>query len=371
MKILAMAREDLRLTLRDRSSIFWILLAPFLWVLFFGAAMRTPAPGSARISLGVIREDPSDTAGRFIESLKGENFEVTLAGQEDPQAEGRRPSRTLMIPAGFGDAIGRREKVTLDLRAGESANPEGTFAAQVALHKAAVRLLAGEAFGGFEPGGDAVTVRSSWATGAAGRGIPSGYYQTIPGNLVMFVLLSALTYGSALLAQERSSGVLRRLACSPLGRWKIVAGKLAGRAAVASLQVAVFLFMGLAVFRIDWGASPAGLVALLASFILCAAAIGLLGGALFTSADAASGVGVVLALIMAALGGCWWPAEVMPGWLRTVGHAFPSAWMMDGLHQVISWGGGLRDVLPHCGVLCLFGLAAGTLAARRLRLTPA
>lgn len=360
-----MAREDLRLTLRDRSSIFWILIAPFLWVLFFGAAMRAPAPGTTRISLGVIRQDPSDTAGRFIESLKGENFEVTLA---ELQGGTRRPSRTLTIPAGFGDAIARREKVTLDLRAGESANPEGTFAAQVALHKAAVRLLAGEALGGFEPGQDAVTVRSSFA---AGRTIPSGYYQTIPGNLVMFVLLSTLTYGSALLAQERSSGVLRRLACSPLVRWKIIAGKLAGRAAVASLQVAVFLVMGLAVFRIQWGGSPAGLVALLASFVLCAAAIGLLGGALFTSADAASGVGVVLALIMAALGGCWWPAEVMPGWLRTVGHAFPSAWMMDGLHEVISWGGGLRDVLPHCGVLCLFGLAAGTLAARRLRLTPA
>jgi ABC-type multidrug transport system permease subunit len=273
--------------------------------------------------------------------------------------------RALTMPEGFGEAIARREKVALDLHEGRNANPEGTLAVQVALHKATVRLLAGEALGGLDPADDAVTLRSSWAV--AGR-IPAGHYQTIPGNLVMFVLLSAMTYGTALLAVERRNGTLRRLASSPLSRTEIIAGKLLGRICVACVQGGVFLVIGLTLFRIDWGSSPVGLAALLATFIFCAGAIGLLGGTLFASPEASSGVGVTLTLIMSAFGGCWWPSEVMPAWLRTASYAFPSAWAVNGLHEILSWGGGWNDVLPHCAVLALMGLAAGAIAARRLRL---
>jgi ABC-2 type transport system permease protein len=69
-------------------------------------------------------------------------------------------------------------------------------------------------------------------------------------------------------------------------------------------------------------------------------------------------MGVVFTLLMSAMGGCWWPAEVMPRWLRTAALAFPTSWAMGGLHEVISWGGGLADVAPNIIVLLGFALAA-------------
>jgi len=59
---------------------------------------------------------------------------------------------------------------------------------------------------------------------------------------------------------------------------------------------------------------------LLGLFVLTAAAMGLLSGAIFNSAEAAAGMGIVLVLAMSALGGCWWPSEVVPGWLRLAGY---------------------------------------------------
>lgn len=365
MRILAIAREDLRITLRDKSSIFWIFIAPFLWVYFFGMMSRPSDPARTRISILVVREDPSPLAGRLVELLRAENFDVTAVSPGETRPSGRdAPPRSVTIPAGFSDAVAARRKVVLDLREGKNANPEGTFAAQIALHRVIVRLLADEALGPSDLDHDAVRVKASWA---GGRATPAGLYQSIPGNLVMFVLIATLTYGTALLALERGNGTLRRLAISPLSRGELILGKALGRVAIALVQLGVFIFIGLAVFRIDWGSSPAGLAAVLASYALCAAALSLLAGSIFASPQAGAGIGIVLTLVMSAMGGCWWPSEVMPGWMRAAGHAFPTAWAMDGLHGIISWGGGLRDVLLPCAVLGLYAVAAGALAVRRLR----
>jgi ABC-type multidrug transport system permease subunit len=369
VKVLAIAREDIRLTLRDKSSLFWIFLAPFLWVLFFGFINRAQPPADTRVSLTVVQEDGSAAARRFVELLAAENFTVKVVGSAAEVAAGDdAPARALTIPKDFGEAIGERRKIALSLKTRKNANAEATLAAQASIHKATIRLLAGMAFGDLPPDRDAVVVRSSWG---GGRVTPSGYYQTIPGNLVMFVMLSTMTYGAALLAMERKRGLLRRLASTSVTRPQIILGKLLGRTGVALVQTGVFLVIGLAIFRIDWGNSPLGLGLLLLSWVLAAATFGLLAGALFGSPDSAAGMGVVFTLMMSALGGCWWPAEVMPGWLRTVALAFPTSWAMGGLHEVISWGGGLADVGLNIAVLLAFAIAAGTMAARRLRIVEA
>lgn len=362
-RVAALAREDLRLTLRDRSSIFWIFIAPFLWVFFFGVLNRPPA--KPQIGLTVIQQDDGPIAGRLIESLRAESFDLTVVPPGGRPAGGKEaPPRTLTIPAGFDEAVDQRRKVSLPFAARQGADADATFAAEVALHRAIVRLLGGIALDGFEPAGDAVVVKSEWA---GVRTPPTGYYQTIPGNLVMFVLIATVTYGSALLAAERRNGLLKRISASPATPADLLAGKVLGRVAVALVQVAVFVVMSIALFRIGWGRSPLGLALVALAFVVCAAAIGLLGGTLFRSAEAASGIGIVVVLVMSAMGGCWWPAEVMPRWMQTAAYLFPTGWAMNGLHELLSWDGTLRDVLPHAGALALFAAAAIMLAGWRLR----
>ena len=373
-RVMAMAREDLRLTLRERSSLFWIFIAPFLWVAFFSTFNKPQDPSQTQIGLQVIQHDLTPLADQLVEGIRAENIQVQVvrvaqdgagaAPVASPASDDKKPPRTLEIPAGFGEAIEKRQKIKLPYHQDEDANPQGTFAMTVALHRAIVRLLGAQVLGGFAPADDLVTVSSSWG---GGRAIPAGRYQTIPGNLVMFVLIATITYGSALLAAERQKGILRRLAASPMRRFELVAGKALGRVAVALVQVAVFVILSLTVFRIEWGHSPAGLVLLMICFVCAAAAIGMLGGTLFASPDAASGIGIVVVLAMSALGGCWWPSEVMPAWLRSASYVFPTAWAMNGLHELLSWGGTLRDVTTHCLVLALYAAGAASLAAFRLR----
>lgn len=53
---------------------------------------------------------------------------------------------------------------------------------------------------------------------------------------------------------------------------------------------------------------------------------------------------------MVALGGCWWPLEIVPGFVRSIGYAFPTAWATDALHQLISIGGELADITVELSI---------------------
>ena len=72
-------------------------------------------------------------------------------------------------------------------------------------------------------------------------------------------------------------------------------------------------------------------------------------------------------MVMAAIGGCWWPAEVMPRWMWTAAHAVPTAWAMEGFHALITFGGGLDAVILPALVLFGFGLLSAALGVRYLR----
>jgi ABC-type multidrug transport system permease subunit len=67
---------------------------------------------------------------------------------------------------------------------------------------------------------------------------------------------------------------------------------------------------------------------------------------------------VTLAIFFAALGGCWFPIEVAPGWMQTLSLFLPSGLAMAGFHRLMAYGYGLREILPYLGGLALYSMAA-------------
>lgn len=61
-----------------------------------------------------------------------------------------------------------------------------------------------------------------------------------------------------------------------------------------------------------------------------------------------------------------WPLHVVGETMRTVGHAVPQAWAMDGWIILIFDGGSVSDLGPDLGVLALFAIAVPGTGARVL-----
>ena len=56
-----------------------------------------------------------------------------------------------------------------------------------------------------------------------------------------------------------------------------------------------------------------------------------------------------VAVLLAPLGGCWWPIEVTPPWMQHAALLLPTGWAMDGLHKLISYGAAPASVAPAVG----------------------
>jgi len=202
---------------------------------------------------------------------------------------------------------------------------------------------------------------------AGRKPVPTGFNFSLPGNLVMYVMMNLLIFGGSTLAAERRNGVIKRLSISPITRVGLVGGKIYGLALLGVVQILFFLVVGRLVFHVNLGANLPAVLLVLLVFAWVAGSFGILVGSLLTAHDRVVGVCVLASLLMGALGGCWWPLEVGPPAMKTVALCLPTGWALQALHQVISFGNGFSAVLKPVVVLLGFGAVANLLAARFFR----
>ena len=189
----------------------------------------------------------------------------------------------------------------------------------------------------------------------------------MPGTLVMFTMLILTTAGAIHLAIERNAGLFRRLATTPISRGEIIAGKFVSRMGLALVQIAFAILAGTVLFGMDWGPSvPMVLVVLFAWGAFNAALAMVLGNLARTEAQA-SGIGVLVTLVLAALGGAWWPIEVAPAWMQRLALVLPTGWTMDALHKLTSFAYPAAVAVPHLAGLLAGALLLGWLGVRTFR----
>ncbi len=124
-------------------------------------------------------------------------------------------------------------------------------------------------------------------------------------------------------------------------------------------------------FGVDWG-DTVGAVAIFVLFSLGAAGTGMLMGATFKNDQQAGGVGVMLGIGLAALGGAMVPLTIMKIFspvLWQVAHITPHAWGIEAFEELILRNGTIADILLPLAVLAGFAIVMFALGIWRFRVT--
>lgn len=367
MKTIGLVVTELRVLFRSRTSLVWFFLMPVVFSLFFGMAFSDSGE-KPRVSIVVVNEDNGFLSEKLIGELEAEDFVITRVDPDSAQAKRLEP-RALFIPAGFTGRVTAGEKTALTLRKAGGANAKASRAAEANIFRAIARIVGTlslmelesgdtgsmqlrEAYERAEPAERLVTLEVE----RAGRlkQIPGGFNHTVPGMVVMFVLMCVLIYGIHLLIEEKRSGLLHRIATGPVTTFQILTARITSRAVAGAVQVVFLFVLSAFIFGVYFGSSRPGLMLLMMSYVLCVAGLSLMIGALVDSPEYASGLSVLVSLVMAALGGCWWPLEIVPSPVRELAFVFPTGWAMDGLHQLMAFGYGATAVIPN--ILVLLGM---------------
>jgi ABC-2 type transport system permease protein len=132
------------------------------------------------------------------------------------------------------------------------------------------------------------------------------------------------------------------------------------------VQAALMLGTGRLLFGLTWADWPAFLlvVALVAA---AAAALAVALATVLPAPELGATVAGPVAFVLAMLGGCLWPLEVVGPALARAGHLTPHAWALEALRGVGVGGDSLAQVAPRLVPLIAMTVALVAFGGVRLR----
>ncbi len=377
--ILFVGWQDVRFQLRDGSTLLWLLVMPPIFFFFIGTVtggFTAGISGGLATPITIVAEDPGFLRDQVDLRLSTNDFAPEWVEQLAAGEDGSWPARTLTFNAGMSHRLQANESVSVAFETDADSllrqfdeiriqRAMYTLLADIVVAEATAPPLSSEALAAVN--GAPRVWQLDVSPAGQRREIPRGFDQAVPGMLVMFTLLVLLTSGATMLVQERSQGLLRRIASAPITRTELIAGKWQGRMILAAVQVTVALLFGTFLFSMDWGPNWLAVVVVLVAWAGFCASAGLWLGTVARTEAQASGLGVLTANLLAALGGCWWPIEITPDWMQTLQKMIPTGWTMDALHKLVSFGADPLAVLPNVLILIVAAVVYGALAARRFK----
>jgi ABC-2 type transport system permease protein len=377
--MLFIAWQDVRNQLREGSTLLWLFIMPPVFFYFIGtvtSGFSSGMSGGEATPVTVVAAAPGFLKDQVDLRLRGSDFAPEWVEALEPADEETAPQRTLTFDADLSGKVtaGEPVKAAYDTGANALTREFEEIRIQRSLYTVLADIIVADATAGPLSSDALATVNDAprvWQLDVSAAGqrqeVPTGFQQAVPGILVMFTLLVLLTSSGTMLVQERTQGLLRRLASAPISRAEVLAGKWKGRMVLAAIQVTVALAFGTFLFSMDWGPDIAMVIVVLVAWAGFCASAGLWLGTVASTEAQAGGLGVLAANLLAALGGCWWPIEVTPEWMQALQKAIPTGWTMDALHKLITFQAGAMSVIPNVLLLVAAAIGFGVLAARRFR----
>jgi len=377
--ILFIAWQDVRNQLRQGSTLLWLFVMPPIFFYFIGTVtggFSAGLSGGQATPLTVVAESPGFLRDQIDLRLAANQFEAEWVEAIDLTVAGEVPARILTFDASMSDKVLAEEQVqaSYETSANSLTREFEEIRMQRALYTALADIVIADATTGPLSAEALISLNNAprvWQLDVSPAGqsvvIPSGFQQAVPGILVMFTLFVLLSSSGSLLVQERTQGLLRRLASTPISKAEVIAGKWDGRMVLAAIQISVALMFGTFLFSMDWGPNLGMVMLVLVAWGGFCASAGLWLGTVANTQAQAGGLGVLAANGLAALGGCWWPIEVAPAWMQFVQKLIPTGWTMDALHKLISFQADASSVIPNIAMLLAAAAVFGGLAVRRFR----
>jgi len=401
------AMKDLKLFAAHRGALFFALLFPFFFATMFYFLMQGVGGSDERLELHLVTRETQGMSLQIIEAmvtkdearLKPGDPKIVLDKDYDKAkraVEEKKLAGFLAFPSDFTQGVSLGYGANLELvvnaespvvRAALNGLAQGIAAqagAQQVSARATMGLLTGRETASGNPANIAqviqqilpkMSTRQPTAdeslitfdvrkTGEVEAENPSNF--VIPGYLVMFVFFAA-ALGAEAIVRERQNQTLERLLASSVRREAILGGIFTGTALKGLIQIILFWIVGIFAFKMKLGASPGGVILMSVLMVLTSSAFSIMLATLAKTHRAAIAVGVLTSLILAPLGGCWWPLFITPKWMQFLARFTPHGWATLGFNKLMVFGAGFSAALPNMLALVGFALIFSMIAVWRFR----
>lgn len=403
------AVKDLKIFFQDRASLFFFIVFPFLFIIMFTFLLQGMGGEDNRVVLNLAtREATNGLSQQIIGAMVTTNESLLKPG--DPKiiwdkdynvarqaVENKKLEGFLAFPEDFTKNIMAGTKTKVEIYADAAAaytraalnGIAGAISSQISANRVVINAtisllvrsgaipgdtesiektaqqLMNQAMSGNAPeAGESLLTFKVNNVGDVEAGNPSDF--VIPGYLVMFVFFAGAVSASRIVL-ERQNHTLERLLSSSVKRESILGGIFTGMLITGLIQIVIFWGVGILAFHVDLGLSPLAVIILSVLMVIMSAAFSLMLATLAKTTRSAASLAVLFSLLLAPLGGCWWPSFLYPEWLQNIAKITPHAWANDGFNKLMLFGADFGGALPSMLALLIFTLIFGAIAIWRFR----
>ena len=186
------------------------------------------------------------------------------------------------------------------------------------------------------------------------------------GQMITWVFIPLIGL-SAMFAMERQGGTLRRVLVTPTSKATYIGGTVLGQVLTAVVQMALLIGFGALVLKLNWGRAPGATALVVIASALAAGALGTMLGTFVKTEAQGNGLSIMIGMVMAMMGGCWYPIELFPQVIRSAAQVLPTYWSMQGMLDILTRGQGVQGVLLESGVLLGFALVFFVIGVLRFK----
>ncbi len=158
---------------------------------------------------------------------------------------------------------------------------------------------------------------------------------------------------------------MARLLASPIKPAAVIIGKLGTALVLGLVSMAVLICGTTVLLGATWGALLPVAV-LVVCGVLAAMGIVAMVATLARTATEAESYSAIAAIVLAVLGGAFFPVSFGGPFLNFVSRLTPHRWLLDGFRG-LSFGEGLADIVPNVVALLLFAVVIGGIGMVRAR----
>ena len=333
---------------RDKMAFFFAVIFPLMFLVLFGGIFTNQGASKSEIiqvgAVSILDEAPKDMRAYLAKSL-----DITKSKDQKAAIEKVRKGDADAMISQDGDRLIVRYSQADQVKA---ATVQGTF--QAIVQSANIQVT------GQPP-------RFSLETDQVEDDSLSAIQYYTPG-LMGWAIASGATFGAATnLVVWRRNGLLRRLRLAPIPTRSVVVARIAVSIAIAIVQAAIFLGVGVALFDLKLTGSWPMIIPLLVCGTLAFMAIGLLAGAVAKSEEAAVGIANFVVLPMAFLSGSFFPLDGAPGYVTAISKVLPLKHLNDGMLDTMVRGEGPVAALVPIGILLGFAVVVTAIASKMFR----
>ena len=380
-KIFNIAINLLKITLRDKGALVWLLVMPLIWTVLIGS-MSGPKSSSNTIPVGIINLD-NGTYGSNFESYLAKEKDIVIVIKKDEielvqLVKDTKVSVGLIIPQDFSENLKLNRSVEIKLLKSEKSSSYfieeligevakrmsiDALSANFALEKLSTLVQVPEtskpeiweraykiADAYFEPSPSIAVNYKVLAVEQKEQNLALGMNLSSPGFAAMFVMMGVFFAGAAMVA-ERHQGTLARLLTTPSSKFSIISGEMLGFFILGLVQFAILILFGQYVLGVNWGSSPFGVALLTVSYVFAVTGLGTLLSVFVRTSAQAGAFAVLVSMVTSMIGGSWWPIEIAPKFMQSIARFTPQYWAVNGFNKIITRGFGVSSVLSNFYVL--------------------